>query len=91
MNDFVNSYEQLLEKSGKYNMNIYRPRFLCIEIYKTLNDLNPSFMKEIFENRDENQLTGYRYNLNLNIPRRNQTTFGTKALSSTHEKFGTLC
>ena len=48
-------------------------------------------MKEIFENRDENQLTGYRYNLNLNIPRRNQTTFGTKALSSTHEKFGTLC
>ena len=30
-------------------MSIRRLRFLCIEKYKTLNDLNPSFMKEIFE------------------------------------------
>ena len=28
-------------------MNMRRLRFLCIEIYKTLNDLNPSFRKEI--------------------------------------------
>ena len=46
VNDYVSSYEQLLEKSGKCNMNIPRLRFLCIEIYKTLNDLKPSFMKE---------------------------------------------
>ena len=55
LNDYVSSYEQLLEKSGKCNMNIRRLRCLCIEIYKTLNDLNPSFMKEIFEKRDENR------------------------------------
>ena len=42
LNDYVSSYEQLLEKSDKCNMNIRRLRFLCIEIYKTLNDLNPS-------------------------------------------------
>ena len=54
LNDYVSSYEQLLEKSGKCNMKICRPRFLCIEIYKTLNYLNPSFMKEIFEKRNEN-------------------------------------
>ena len=46
LNDYVSSYEQLLEKSGKCNMNIRQLRFLCIEIYKTLNELNPSFMKE---------------------------------------------
>ena len=80
LNDYVSSYEQLLEKSGKCNMNIRRLRCLCIEIYKTLNDLNPSFMKEIFEKRDENRVTRDRYKLNLNISRRNQVTFGAKSL-----------
>ena len=61
-------------------MNIRRLRFLCIEIYKTLNDLNPSFIKQIFEKKDENRVTRDRYKLNLNIPRRNQVTFDTKSL-----------
>ena len=30
-------------------MNIKRKHKLCIEIYKTLNNSNLSFMKEIFE------------------------------------------
>ena len=80
LNDYVSSYEQLLEKSGKCNMNICRLRYLCIEIYKTFNDLNPSFMKEIFEKRNENRVTRDRYKLNLNIPRRNQVMFGAKSL-----------
>ena len=37
-------------------MNIRRLRFLCIEIYKALKDLNPSFMKEIFEKREKIEL-----------------------------------
>ena len=37
-------------------------------------------MKEIFEKRDENQVTRGRCKLNLNIPRRNQLTFGAKSL-----------
>ena len=37
-------------------------------------------MKEIFEKRDENQVTRGRYKLNLNIPRRNQLTFAAKSL-----------
>ena len=52
----------------------------CIEIYKTLYDLNPSFMKEIFEKRNENRIARDRYKLHLNIPRRNQFTFGTKSV-----------
>ena len=81
LNDYVSSYEQLLEKSGTCNMNILLLRCLCIEIYKTLNDLNhPSFMKEIFEKRNENRVTRDRYKLNLNIPRRNCVTFGSKSL-----------
>ena len=37
-------------------------------------------MKEIFEKRNGNQVICDRYKLNLNIPRRNQVTFGTKSL-----------
>ena len=37
-------------------------------------------MKEIFEKRDENRISRNRYKLNLNIPRRNQVTFGAKSL-----------
>ena len=47
-------------------------------------------MKEIFEKRNENQVTHNRYKLNLNTPKRNQVTFGTKVLSSTDQKFGML-
>ena len=41
LNDYENPYKQLLEKSGKSNMNLRRIRFLCIEICKTINSLNP--------------------------------------------------
>ena len=80
LNDYVSSYEQLVETSGECNMNIRQLRFLYIEIYKTLNDLNLSFTKEIVEKSDENRVTRDRYKLNLNIRRRNQVTFGTKSL-----------
>ena len=49
LNDYENCYEELLEKSGKCNMSLQRIRFLCTEIYKTINSLNPNFMKNIFE------------------------------------------
>ena len=87
LNDYVSSYEQLLEKSGKCNINICRLRSLCIEIYKTLNDSNPSFMKEIFEKRDENRVTRDRHKLNLIFLGETQLLLVLKALNSTNQKF----
>ena len=55
---------------------------LCIEIYKTLRNLNPCFMKEIFELRLCSRPVREQYKLNLNIPRKRQVTFGTKSLES---------
>ena len=39
--NFETSNEDLLSKGGKSTINFRRLRSLCVEIYKTLNDLNP--------------------------------------------------
>ena len=69
-------------------MNLRRIRLLCIEIYKTINSLNPDFMKNIFEMKTNNRIVREKYKLNLNIPRTNQVTFGTNSLMIL--RFGTL-
>ena len=51
-NSYQLTYEELLDKANSSTMNVKRLRFLCMEIYKTINNLNPSFMKQIFELRD---------------------------------------
>ena len=63
-------------------MDVKRKHKLCIEIYKTLNNLSPSFMKEIFELRLCTRPVREPYKLNLNIPRKKQVAFGTKSLVS---------
>ena len=82
LNDYENSYEQLLEKSGKPNMNLRRIIFLCIPINKIINTLNSDFMKNIFEIEKNNRIVRERCKLNLNIPRTNQVTFVTNSLKS---------
>ena len=44
------------------------------------NNLNPSFMNQIFELRETNRNVREKYQLNLNIPNYNQVTFGKKSL-----------
>ena len=61
-------------------MNVKRFRFLCVGYYKTINNLNPTFMKQIFELKETNRNVREKYRLNLNIPNYNQVTFGKKSL-----------
>ena len=46
--DFTSDYAELLKKSGKATMKIKRLRRLALEIFKTVNNLNPYYIKEIF-------------------------------------------
>ena len=62
LNDFDSTYEGMLEKSVYPNMNLKRQRTLCIEIYKTLNKLNPGYKL-----RNTDRLTREKYKLNLEI------------------------
>ena len=81
-NDYATSYEDLLEKSGRSTIKVKNIKVLCVEIYKTLNELNPSFMMEIFKLRTTNRPVREQYQLNLEIPNPNQIRFGEKSLTS---------
>ena len=80
MNNYDSSYESLLKLVGKSTMNVTRLRSLCIEIFKTLNNINPVFMNEIFELRKSKKAVRNQYKLNLEIPIINQVTFGAKSI-----------
>ena len=61
-------------------MNVRRLRNSCVKIYKTLNDLNPSFMNNIFKLKINGREVRDKYKLNWDIPKWNQKTFGYKSL-----------
>ena len=50
--DFANSYEKLLKISNMSTMTVYKLRALCIEISKTLINMNPPYMGTIFKKRE---------------------------------------
>ena len=47
-NDYESDYEHLLAISNKPTFEVKHLRIMAMEIFKTINNLNPSFMKEIF-------------------------------------------
>ena len=46
--DYDRDYDVLLRKSGKVTMEIKQLRVLATEIFKTVSNLNPNYMKDIF-------------------------------------------
>ena len=79
---FQSSYEELFLKSGKTSINVQNYRYLCIETFKTVHDLNPDFMKDIFRLKISSRPTRDQYKLNLEIPDKNRVRFGSKSLRS---------
>ena len=78
--NYESTYEQLLKKAGGSSQSINRLRTLCVEIYKILNELNPSVIKNIFTVKETDRLTREQYKLNLDTPPYNQMTFGYNSL-----------
>ena len=77
-NDFTSEYSQILSKSSTASMEIKRLRTLALEIFKTLNNLNPDYMKEIFcKNKN---LTHRPFDIKVN--QNNTTKYGCKSLKS---------
>ena len=61
-------------------MNVTRLLSLCIEMFKTLNSINPNFMNDIFELRKTNGAIRNQCKPNLEVPIMNQVTFGAKSI-----------
>ena len=78
--DYVSSYEELLQKAGKETMKVNRLRSLCIEIYKLINNIKPMYMDELFKIRKTSRVVRSNYKLNLDVPTINQVSFGDKSL-----------
>ena len=65
---------------GNPSMKLKRTRSLCIEIHKTINDLNPELMKNLLKVLKTNRAQREQYKLNLEIPKSNQISFSSKSL-----------
>ena len=59
-------------------MEVRRLGTLALETFKTLNDLNPAFMKNLFAKREVSK----RRKNSLEIPNRNTVRFGDKSIRS---------
>ncbi len=46
LNGFNNTYSNLLHTASKSTLYLARLRILAIEIFKTLNDMSPLYMKD---------------------------------------------
>ena len=76
----MSSYEDLLDRAGLTTLNLGRLRQLAIEIYKTINDQGPAYMKKIFITRTSKYNLRGVENLSLEKPRVNTATFGNHSL-----------
>ena len=79
-NDHLSSYGDLLSKSERCTMHVSRLRVLCIEVVKTLKNLNASFMQDIFKIKSSSY--SLRKSNDLQRYRSNQVTFGSNSLRS---------
>ena len=79
-NDYESSYEKLLEKSDKSTINLRSHRSLCLEVFKTIYELNPSFMNDLFQLRESNRPVLEKYRLNFNVPKPTKLDLEQRAL-----------
>ena len=63
-NDFANDYAELLKKSGKATMEAKHLSCLALEIFKTVTNLHPYYIKEFFSKTTN--LTHRPLDINLN-------------------------
>jgi hypothetical protein len=76
--DYSSSYEELLLKADKPIIEVRKLRIMSVEIFKTLNNLNPIYMKEIFTlNTRESSKSN-----TLKVKAQNSKKYGTDSLRS---------
>ena len=77
-NDYTSTYDSLLAKANKPSMELKHYRILALEIFKTLNVLNPTYIQDLLYLRSS---SAGRPN-NIAVVKTNTNTYGTKSLRS---------
>ena len=78
LGDYNSDYDVLLRKSGKVTMKIKPLKVLAIEIFKTVNNLNPNYMEDILTPKLHPKV---RPN-DILVKHHNTITYGTKSLKT---------
>ena len=47
--DTLSTYDELLRRCKESTLHVKRMRLIALEVFKSINDLNPVFMKDLFE------------------------------------------
>ena len=77
-NDFDSDHKTFLDKSDKCTMEVKHLRTLGLEVFKTLSNLNPAFMEEIFH---RTKWLTYRPN-NVQVNVHKTAKYGDKTMCS---------
>ena len=77
--DYTSSFESLLKKSGSVNIHHRNIQLLAIEIFKSINNLSPCIMTEVFKLKETTY--GFRTgnSLKTTVPR--TTNYGIESIS----------
>ena len=78
LDNYGSDYDVLLRKNGKVTMEMKRLRILTIEIFKTVNNLNPNYMKDIFTPKLQPKVIPN----DILVKQHNTITYGTNSLKT---------
>ena len=76
--DYESSFNTLLERDTSVTIHTKNLQILMIEMFKTKENINPPFMKEIF--RERNITYNLRNNNEFMLPRAKTVTYGTETI-----------
>ena len=82
--DYTSDYETLLGRCGLDSLQLSRLKTLACEVYKTINDQGPSYLKEVFKIRNTTSILTLRgeKHKDLEVPTIRTETFGRHSLRS---------
>ena len=79
-NNYLATYDELLALDNELKIHQRHLQFLAIEMYKSRNKLNPSFMWKTY--KEKNLPYSLRRGISLLIPNVNTQKYGTNSLNS---------
>ena len=76
-NDYVSSYEELLDRSGVQSIDLFIQKTILVEIFKSLHQIGAAYLANLFNFGKNNTRSN---NVDLFVPRVKSSTYGLHSL-----------